>query len=405
MKNRFLLLSFLCANFVLAQEETIPHVEDQTIKLLDQYRLEINQLKNDKESLQQTIKLHEELLNSLQKNNNYNNSTKWTTIKNNITNGVESYRHLNDKIQILKTVSKTASYVNYTNSLSGITDNPLGFSFKDKIESSYKSNFTDKKKQPKFTKIIEAITTSPLVQLVPIASQASTVTNSVLNILYTNEASAKESELANIQKFEKEISKYLKYFNEMSAQNQELSVNNATYVKGLESIQQDMVKDVVIIRENLGLKVRERNEKTENLDAYLNYLLEDLNPDFVAKYLLNLSAKHKKIEVLLQSEHSVFTINNNFENLDEYATRFKSTYDFYISFNKSYVGNLTKIVNEAKANNIIEAKDNKSVDKIHQDVIDQLSKVSNENLQSLENTIRINQLENSVNKINYIKFL
>lgn len=405
MKNRFLLLSFLCANFVLAQEETIPHVEDQTIKLLDQYRLEINQLKNDKESLQQTIKLHEELLNSLQKNNNYNNSTKWTTIKNNITNGVESYRHLNDKIQILKTVSKTASYVNYTNSLSGITDNPLGFSFKDKIESSYKSNFTDKKKQPKFTKIIEAITTSPLVQLVPIASQASTVTNSVLNILYTNEASAKESELANIQKFEKEISKYLKYFNEMSAQNQELSVNNATYVKGLESIQQDMVKDVVIIRENLGLKVRERNEKTENLDAYLNYLLEDLNPDFVAKYLLNLSAKHKNIEVLLQSEPSVFTINNNFENLDEYATRFKSTYDFYISFNKSYVGNLTKIVNEAKANNIIEAKDNKSVDKIHQDVIDQLSKVSNENLQSLENTIRINQLENSVNKINYIKFL
>ncbi|RLZ09138.1 hypothetical protein [Faecalibacter macacae] len=405
MKNRFLLLSFLCANFVLAQEETIPHVEDQTIKLLDLYRLEINQLKNDKESLQQTIKLHEELLNSLQKNNNYNNSTKWTTIKNNITNGVESYRHLNDKIQILKTVSKTASYVNYTNSLSGITDNPLGFSFKDKIESSYKSNFTDKKKQPKFTKIIEAITTSPLVQLVPIASQASTVTNSVLNILYTNEASAKESELANIQKFEKEISKYLKYFNEMSAQNQELSVNNATYVKGLESIQQDMVKDVVIIRENLGLKVRERNEKTENLDAYLNYLLEDLNPDFVAKYLLNLSAKHKNIEVLLQSEPSVFTINNNFENLDEYATRFKSTYDFYISFNKSYVGNLTKIVNEAKANNIIEAKDNKSVDKIHQDVIDQLSKVSNENLQSLENTIRINQLENSVNKINYIKFL
>lgn len=405
MKNRFLLLSFLCANFVLAQEETIPHVEDQTIKLLDQYRLEINQLKNDKESLQQTIKLHEELLNSLQKNNNYNNSTKWTTIKNNITNGVESYRHLNDKIQILKTVSKTASYVNYTNSLSGITDNPLGFSFKDKIESSYKSNFTDKKKQPKFTKIIEAITTSPLVQLVPIASQASTVTNSVLNILYTNEASAKESELANIQKFEKEISKYLKYFNEMSAQNQELSVNNATYVKGLESIQQDMVKDVVIIRENLGLKVRERNEKTENVDAYLNYLLEDLNPDFVAKHLSNLSAKHKKIEVLLQSEPSVFTINNNFENLDEYATRFKSTYDFYISFNKSYVGNLTKIVNEAKANNIIEAKDNKSVDKIHQDVIDQLSKVSNENLQSLENTIRINQLENSVNKINYIKFL
>ncbi|QTV05581.1 hypothetical protein [Faecalibacter bovis] len=405
MKNRFLLLSFLCANFALAQEEITLQTEDQTSKLLDQYRLEINQLKNDKESLQHTIKLHEELLNSLQKNNNYNNSTKWTTIKNNIINGVESYRHLNDKIQILKTVSKTATYVNYTNSLSGITDNPLGFSFKDKIESSYKSNFTDKKKQPKFAKIIEAITTSPLIQLVPIASQASTVTNSVLNILYTNEATAKESELANIQKFEKDISKYLKYFNEMSAQNQELSVNNTTYVKGLESIQQDMVKDVVVIRENLGLNVRPRNEKTETIDAYLNYLLEDMNSDFVLAHLTKLSSKHKNIEILLQSEPSVFTINNNFENLEEYANRFKSTYDFYISFNKSYVANLTKIVNEAKSNNIIEAKDSKSVDKIHQDVIDQLSKISNENLQSLENTIKINQLENSVNKINYIKFL
>lgn len=405
MKNRFLLLSFLCANFALAQEEITLQTEDQTSKLLDQYRLEINQLKNDKESLQQTIKLHEELLNSLQKNNNYNNSTKWTTIKNNIINGVESYRHLNDKIQILKTVSKTATYVNYTNSLSGITDNPLGFSFKDKIESSYKSNFTDKKKQPKFAKIIEAITTSPLIQLVPIASQASTVTNSVLNILYTNEATAKESELANIQKFEKDISKYLKYFNEMSAQNQELGVNNTTYVKGLESIQQDMVKDVVVIRENLGLNVRPRNEKTETIDAYLNYLLEDMNSDFVLAHLTKLSSKHKNIEILLQSEPSVFTINNNFENLEEYANRFKSTYDFYISFNKSYVANLTKIVNEAKSNNIIEAKDSKSVDKIHQDVIDQLSKISNENLQSLENTIKINQLENSVNKINYIKFL
>lgn len=405
MKNRLLLLSFLCANFVLAQEETVPQVEDQTSKLLELYRTEINQLKNDKESLQQTIKLHEELLNSLQKNNNYNNSTKWTTIKNNITHGVESYRLLNDKIQILKTVSKTASYVNYTNSLSGITDNPLGFSFKDKIESSYKSNFTDKKKQSKFTKIIEAITTSPLVQLVPIASQASTVTNSVLNILYTNEASAKESELANIQKFEKEISKYLKYFNEMSAQNQELSINNAAYVKSLENIQQDMVKDVVIIRENLGLKVRARNEKSESIDAYLNYLLEDMNQDFVSSYLANLSNKHKNIEVLLQSEPTVFTINNNFENLEEFANRFKTTYDFYTSFNKSYVGNLTKIVNEAKFNNIIEAKDNKSVDKIHQDVVDQLNKISTENLQSLENTIRINQLESSLNKINYIKFL
>ena len=409
MKKVFLLLSVLNFYFVQAQDldENQVHAETQMMKLLEQYRTEINQLKNDKESLQQTIKLHEDLINSIQSNNNYTTTTKWNTITNNLTYGMESYRQLNDKIQMLKTVSKTATYVSYTNSLSGISNNPLGFSFEEKILSSYKNNFTDKKKTPKFAQIIQSITSSPLVQLVPIASQASTITSSVLNILYTNEtANSKSSELESIQKFEKELSKYLKYFNEMNLQNQQLNTNNEQYVKSLEEIQLDMVKDLTVIRQQFGLVVRERNVKTESIDGYLNYLLNDLTSEYVTQYINTLKAKHKNnYDKVLQNESSILAINNNLDDLENYAHRFKNTYDFYNSFNKSYVVNLTKVVNDAKSNNIIEAKNNKSADQIHQEVINKLNAISDDYLKQLDEAIKVNQLNNSINKINYIKFL
>ena len=409
MKKVFLLLSVLNFYFAQAQDldENQVHAENQMMKLLEQYRTEINQLKNDKESLQQTIKLHEDLINSIQSNNNYTTTTKWNTITNNLTYGMESYRQLNDKIQMLKTVSKTATYVSYTNSLSGISNNPLGFSFEEKILSSYKNNFTDKKKTPKFAQIIQSITSSPLVQLVPIASQASTITSSVLNILYTNEtANSKSSELESIQKFEKELSEYLKYFNEMNLQNQQLNTNNEQYVKSLEEIQLDMVKDLTVIRQQFGLVVRERNLKTESIDGYLNYLLNDLTSEYVNQYINTLKAKHKNnYDKVLQNESSILAINNNLDDLENYAHRFKNTYDFYNSFNKSYVVNLTKVVNDAKSNNIIEAKNNKSADQIHQEVINKLNAISDDYLKQLDEAIKVNQLNNSINKINYIKFL
>ena len=409
MKKVFLLLSVLNFYFVQAQDldENQVNAETQMMKLLEQYRTEINQLKNDKESLQQTIKLHEDLINSIQSNNNYTTTTKWNTITNNLTYGMESYRQLNDKIQMLKTVSKTATYVSYTNSLSGISNNPLGFSFEEKILSSYKNNFTDKKKTPKFAQIIQSITSSPLVQLVPIASQASTITSSVLNILYTNEtANSKSSELESIQKFEKELSKYLKYFNEMNLQNQQLNTNNEQYVKSLEEIQLDMVKDLTVIRQQFGLVVRERNLKTESIDGYLNYLLNDLTSEYVTQYINTLKAKHKNnYDKVLQNESSILAINNNLDDLENYAHRFKNTYDFYNSFNKSYVVNLTRVVNDAKSNNIIEAKNNKSADQIHQEVINKLNAISDDYLKQLDEAIKVNQLNNSINKINYIKFL
>lgn len=409
MRKVFLLLSVIGVYAVQAQDlETQPlNTDAQLMKLLEQYRNEINQLKHDKESLQQTIKLHEDLINSIQSNNNYTTNTKWNTITNNLTYGMESYRQLNDKIQMLKTVSKTATYVSYTNSLSGISNNPLGFSFEEKILSSYKNNFNDKKKTPKFAQIIQSITSSPLVQLVPIASQASTITSSVLNILYTNETTnSKSSELESIQKFEKELSKYLKYFNDMNVQNQQLNTNNEQYVKSLEEIQLDMVKDLMLIRQQFGLQVRERNVKTESIDAYLNYLLNDLTSEYVNQYISSLKSKHKNnYDKLLQSEPSILSINNNLDDLEDYAHRFKNTYDFYTSFNKSYVSNLTKVVNDAKADAIIEAKNNKTADQIHQEVINKLNAISDDYLKQLDEAIKVNQLNNSINKINYIKFL
>lgn len=412
MKKYVFLLGLLTTNLVFAQDENNNQESIDHLKLLADYKAELEKLKSDKESLQKTIKLHEELINSIQNNNAYTTNTKWNTIVGNVTNGVESYRLLNDKIQLLKTVSKTASYISFTNSLSGISDNPLGFSFEEKMLNSYKSNFTDKKKQSKFTQIIQSITTSPLVQLVPIASQASTITNSVLNILYTNEANNKESELENIKKFENEISKYLKYFNEMSAQNQELNTNNVIYVKGLESLQQDIIKDVIVIREKFGLKVRDRKIDTndvtnsETVDAYLNYLLDDLNKEFIQSYLSKLKSNYSNnIDKLLQNENSILTLNNNLDKLEDHAAKFKSTYEFYTSFNKSYVVNLTKIINFAKTNNIIENKGNKSAEQIHQEVIQNLNVISNDNLKQLDVTIKLHQLENTMNKVNYIKFL
>ena len=146
----------------------------------------MKQLKSENENLKDRLEIQGRSLNDISKNQTLSDKTKWEKIKGNVTRGIDTYKILSDDIIDLKSQVINQDYQGYIKKLSSVKDGPMGFSFDQVILriAESKAVFSKKAKNERFMTTLKALSGSPLVALIPFASQAVTLSSSALNVAY-----------------------------------------------------------------------------------------------------------------------------------------------------------------------------------------------------------------------------
>jgi hypothetical protein len=370
----------------------------------------INELKNQNEILRNRLEMQGRSIGDISKTQSLSDQAKWDLIKTNLIKATEIYKILSDDIIDLKSQVINQDFQGYIKELSSVEKNPLGFSFDQiilKIAES-KAIFKKKKKNEKFTNTLKALSGSPILGLIPYASQAVSLSTAAINVAYSAGLQDKKVPLEKVQEFEKDLKRYLGYYTSLDKANLLNQSSSLQTVNYLETLQLDLLEKIKKDMQKLGNNTREQKQD-ELIDDYFNYLTKEFNAESARLGLQKTELKYKKDKVdlsqLLINEQDLRNINNNLDYLQNLSNRFINIYDQYFDVENKYYEQLRNAINIAKANNIIEPLGDKSADTVYQELMKKLADKKKKKDAAIKSSIDIKDLKEKIDLVNVYKIL
>lgn len=369
-------------------------------------------LQNENENLKGRIELQSVSLNDISKNQSLTDRTKWEKIRTNLVKSAEVYKILSDDIIDLKSQVINQDYQGYIKKLSSVEKGPLGFSFEEVIlkTAQNKAIFDKKEKNERFVTVLKSLKDSPIVGLIPYASQAVNLSTAAVNVAYAAGVQDKKVNFDKIKEFEKELQRYTGFYNALDKANLTNSTSSSQTVTLLETLQLDVLEKFKKDGQKIGFNPREiRGDET--IDDYFNYVMGEFTPELMRKKTTEIEKKYVgkdgKVNLgeLLQSELDVRHVNNNLDYLQSLCNRFVGIHDNYFDLETRYFDQVKQAINVAKGNNIIEAVGEKNAQMVYDDLIKDLTSKKKKKDAAIKSSINIKELKDKIDSVDIYKIL
>jgi len=359
-------------------------------------------LQNENENLKGRIELQSVSLNDISKNQSLTDRTKWEKIRTNLVKSAEVYKILSDDIIDLKSQVINQDYQGYIKKLSSVEKGPLGFSFEEVIlkTAQNKAIFDKKEKNERFVSVLKSLKDSPIVGLIPYASQAVNLSTAAVNVAYAAGVQDKKVNFDKIKEFEKELQRYTGFYNALDKANLTNATSSSQTVTLLETLQLDVLE-----------KFKKDGQGDETIDDYFNYVMGEFTPELMRKKTTEIEKKYVgkdgKVNLgeLLQSELDVRHVNNNLDYLQSLCNRFVGIHDNYFDLETRYFDQVKQAINVAKGNNIIEAVGEKNAQMVYDDLIKDLTSKKKKKDAAIKSSINIKELKDKIDSVDIYKIL
>lgn len=372
----------------------------------------LGRLQSENENLKSRLEIQGRSLTDISKNQSLTDRTKWDKIKTNLVKSAEVYKILSDDIIDLKSQVLNQDYQGYIKKLSSVEKGPLGFSFEDVIlkTAQNKAIFSKKEKNERFMNVLKSLKDSPIVGLIPYASQAVNLSTAAVNVAYASGMQDKKVNFDKIKEFEKELQRYTGFYNMLDRANLTNSNSSGQTVTMLEALQLDVLEKFKKDAQKIGYKPREvRNE--EGLDDYFNYMISEFTTDFMKKKITEIETKYTQkdgktnLGEMLQTELDIRHVNNNLDYVQSLCNRFIAVHDQYFDFENRYFEQVKQAINVAKANNIIEGVGEKPAQMVYEDLMKDLGAKKKKKDAAIKSSINIQELKDKIDSVDIYKIL
>lgn len=211
-------------------------------------------------------------LNSLLTSKNKDSKDQYLIIKSNIINSAKTYSlslKAIEQLEInLSTNIKNARDNQQSNPESGI----LGFKLSEKVEEFAKKNLFKKESNlTKFMNTVSSLTDSELIKSIAPAP-ALGVANSIINLLHGMSLNSKKVDVEKINKFEKDFTPYVLYFEKSSIADVKMISSSENLNNQLKTISSEIINHLNSIlsnekfRTDIKLSYKEQGAKESNVD-------------------------------------------------------------------------------------------------------------------------------------------
>jgi len=372
----------------------------------------IGKLQSENENLKSRLEMQSRSLSDISKNQSLSDKTKWEKIRTNLIKSAEVYKILSDDIIDLKSQVINQDYQGYIKKLSSVEKGPLGFSFEEVImkTAQNKAIFTKKEKNERFMTVLKSLKDSPIVGLIPYASQAVNLSTAAVNVAYAAGVQDKQVNFDKIREFEKELQRYTGFYNALDKANLTNTNSSSQTVTLLEALQLDLLEKFKKDVHKVGYNPRDmRNEET--LDDYFNYMVNEFNTDYVKKRIGDIESKYVQkdgkinLSDMLQTELDVRHVNNNLDYLQALCNRFIGIHDQYFDLENRYFDQVKQAISVAKANNIIEAVGDRPAQMVYDDLIKELGAKKKKKDSAIKSSINIKELKDKIDSVDIYKIL
>ncbi len=372
----------------------------------------LGKLHSENENLKSRLEIQGRSLTDISKNQSLTDRTKWEKIKTNLVKSAEVYKILSDDIIDLKSQVLNQDYQGYIKKLSSVEKGPLGFSFEDVILKTAQSKaiFNKKEKNERFMSVLKSLKDSPIVGLIPYASQAVNLSTAAVNVAYASGMQDKKVNFDKIKEFEKELQRYTGFYNMLDKANLTNSNSSSQTVTMLEALQLDVLEKFKKDAQKIGYNPREiRND--EALDDYFNFMIGEFSTDYMKKRIADIESKYTQkdgrtnLGEMLQSELDVRHVNNNLDYVQSLCNRFIAVHDQYFDFENRYFDQVKQAINVAKANNIIEGVGEKPAQMVYEDLMKDLGAKKKKKDSAIKSSINIKELKDKIDSVDIYKIL
>ena len=372
----------------------------------------LGKLHSENENLKSRLEIQGRSLTDISKNQSLTDRTKWDKIKTNLVKSAEVYKILSDDIIDLKSQVLNQDYQGYIKKLSSVEKGPLGFSFEDVIIKTAQSKaiFSKKEKNERFMSVLKSLKDSPIVGLIPYASQAVNLSTAAVNVAYASGMQDKKVNFDKIKEFEKELQRYTGFYNMLDKANLTNSNSSGQTVTMLEALQLDVLEKFKKDAQKVGYNPREIRIE-EPLDDYFNYMVSEFSTDFMKKRIAEIESKYTQkdgrtnLGEMLQMELDVRHVNNNLDYVQSLCNRFIAVHDQYFDFENRYFEQVKQAISVAKANNIIEGVGEKPAQMVYEDLMKDLGAKKKKKDSAIKSSINIKELKDKIDSIDIYKIL
>ena len=372
----------------------------------------LGKLQSENENLKSRLEMQSRSLTDISKNQSLSDRTKWEKIKSNLIKSTEVYKILSDDIIDLKSQVLNQDYQGYIKKLSSVEKGPLGFSFEDVILKTAQSKaiFNKKEKNERFMSVLKSLKDSPIVGLIPYASQAVNLSTAAVNVAYASGMQDKKVNFDKIKEFEKELQRYTGFYNMLDKANLMNTNSSGQTVTMLEALQLDVLEKFKKDAQKVGYNPRDiRNDET--LDDYFNYMIGEFSPDYMKKRITEIESKYMQkdgktnLGEMLQMELDMRHVNNNLDYVQSLCNRFIAVHDQYFDFENRYFDQVKQAINVAKANNIIEGVGEKPAQMVYDDLMKELGAKKKKKDAAIKSSINIKELKDKIDSVDIYKIL
>ena len=372
----------------------------------------LGKLQSENENLKSRLEIQSHSLTDISKNQSLSDRTKWEKIKTNLVKSSEVYKILSDDIIDLKSQVINQDYQGYIKKLSSVEKGPLGFSFEDVIlkTAQNKAIFSKKQKNERFMGVLKSLKDSPIVGLIPYASQAVNLSTAAVNVAYAAGMQDKKVNFDKIKDFEKELQRYTGFYNMLDKANLLNTNSSGQTVTMLEALQLDLLEKFKKDAQKIGYNPREMRGD-EALDDYFNYMIGEFSTDFMKKRINEIESKYTtkdgktNLGEMLQMELDVRHVNNNLDYVQSLCNRFIGIHDQYFDFENRYFDQVKQAINVAKANNIIEGVGEKPAQMVYEDLMKDLGAKKKKKDAAIKSSINIKELKDKIDSVDIYKIL
>jgi hypothetical protein len=372
----------------------------------------LGKLQSENENLKSRLEIQGRSLTDISKNQSLTDRTKWEKIKTNLVKSAEVYKILSDDIIDLKSQVLNQDYQGYIKKLSSVEKGPLGFSFEDVILKTAQSKaiFSKKEKNERFMSVLKSLKDSPIVGLIPYASQAVNLSTAAVNVAYASGMQDKKVNFDKIKEFEKELQRYTGFYNMLDKANLTNANSSGQTVTMLEALQLDVLEKFKKDAQKVGYNPREIRTE-EALDDYFNYMVSEFSTDYMKKRISEIESKYTQkdgrtnLGEMLQMELDVRHVNNNLDYVQSLCNRFIAVHDQYFDFENRYFDQVKQAINVAKANNIIEGVGEKPSQMVYEDLMKELGAKKKKKDSAIKSSINIKELKDKIDSVDIYKIL
>jgi hypothetical protein len=372
----------------------------------------LGKLQSENENLKSRLEIQGRSLTDISKNQSLTDRTKWEKIKTNLVKSAEVYKILSDDIIDLKSQVLNQDYQGYIKKLSSVEKGPLGFSFEDVILKTAQSKaiFSKKEKNERFMSVLKSLKDSPIVGLIPYASQAVNLSTAAVNVAYASGMQDKKVNFDKIKEFEKELQRYTGFYNMLDKANLTNANSSGQTVTMLEALQLDVLEKFKKDAQKVGYNPREIRID-EPLDDYFNHMVSEFSTDYMKKRITEIENKYTQkdgktnLGEMLQMELDVRHVNNNLDYVQSLCNRFIAVHDQYFDFENRYFDQVKQAINVAKANNIIEGVGEKPAQMVYEDLMKDLGAKKKKKDAAIKSSINIKELKDKIDSVDIYKIL